>query len=70
MTYSKRCIIFTNIFFSFFCTMKFFLLRIIVVTFSSKSLSENYNLKKIVTLDDPWGSSFINNTELIITLTF
>ena len=47
--------------------IKFFVLIIFIVTFSSKSLSETYNFKKIVTLDDPWGSSFLNNSELIVT---
>jgi quinoprotein glucose dehydrogenase len=53
--------------FNFFCIIKFYVLIIFIATFSSKSLSENYNLKKIVTLDDPWGSSFLNNSELIVT---
>ena len=47
--------------------MKFLAILIFWVSFSSISLSENYNLKRIVTLNEPWGSSFINNTELIIT---
>ena len=53
--------------FNFFCIIKFYVLIIFIATFSSKSLSDNYNLKKIVTLDDPWGSSFLNNSELIVT---
>ena len=47
--------------------MKFLAILIFWVSFSSISLSENYNLKRIVTLNEPWGSSFISNTELIIT---
>ena len=35
--------------------------------FSSKSFSENFSFEKIVDLNDPWGSSFINDEELIIT---
>ena len=31
------------------------------------SLAKNFNLEKIVDLNSPWGSSFINNEELIIT---
>ena len=33
----------------------------------SFSYSEKYSFEKIVTLDEPWGSSFVNNDELIIT---
>ena len=29
--------------------------------------AENYNLKELVSLKSPWGSTFINNEELIIT---
>ena len=31
------------------------------------SFAKNFNLEKIVDLSGPWGSSFINNEELIIT---
>ena len=31
------------------------------------SFAKNFDLKKIANLNDPWGSSFINNEELIIT---
>ena len=31
------------------------------------SYSENYNFKKLVKLDEPWGSSFISNEEIIVT---
>ena len=31
------------------------------------SFAKNFNLEKIVDLNGPWGSSFINNEELIIT---
>ena len=48
-------------------TMKYYILIFFFISFSSKSLGENFNFKKIVTLDEPWGSSFINNDELIIT---
>ena len=33
----------------------------------SNSFSADFNFKKIVSLEDPWGSSFINNDEIIIT---
>ena len=31
------------------------------------SFAKNFNLEKIVDLNSPWGSSFINNEEIIIT---
>ena len=31
------------------------------------SHSENYSFKKLVKLDEPWGSSFLNKDEIIIT---
>jgi len=46
---------------------KYFLLIIIFLLFTTKSFSENLKFKKIVSLNDPWGSSFINKSELIIT---
>ena len=39
----------------------------IILNFPSVSLSENLKFKKIVSLDKPWGSSFISNDEIIIT---
>jgi len=47
--------------FKYFISIFFFLI------FSSKSFSENYTFKKLADLNEPWGSSFINNEELIIT---
>ena len=45
--------------------------KIILVFFllikPSLIFAENYNLKKLVSLKSPWGSTFINNEELIIT---
>jgi aldose sugar dehydrogenase len=46
---------------------KYFLLIIFFLLFTSKSNANNYILTKIVELDEPWGSSFINNDEIIIT---
>ena len=40
---------------------------IIFFLLTSKSFSENYKFQKLVNLNDPWGSSFISNDELIIT---
>ena len=38
------------------------------LSFAKKSFAKNFNLEKIVDLNGPWGSSFINNEELIIIL--
>ena len=35
--------------------------------FNSKSFSQNYNFQKLVKLDGPWGSSFLNDNELIVS---
>ena len=45
---------------------KYFLL-IFFLFFSSISYSDEYSLTKITKLEEPWGSTFINNDELIIT---
>ena len=45
--------------------------KIILVFFllikPSLIFAENYNLEELVSLKSPWGSTFINNEELIIT---
>ena len=46
---------------------KFLSLTFLLLIFSSASFSENYKFKKLVDLKNPWGSSFINNNELIVT---
>tara|TARA_B100001175_G_scaffold20192_1_gene15087 strand:+ start:164 stop:1255 length:1092 start_codon:yes stop_codon:yes gene_type:complete len=46
---------------------KYFSLIIIFFLFSSKSFSENYKFDQIVNLHNPWGSTFINDSEIIIT---
>ena len=45
----------------------FFLTIFILFSKYSFSFSENYNFQKLVQLTEPWGSSFISNTELIVT---
>lgn len=40
---------------------------IILYFFSSISQAYEIKLKKIISLDKPWGSSFINDDELIVT---
>ena len=46
---------------------KYFLLIIFTFLFTSKSYSNNYLLTKIIELDEPWGSSFISNDEIVVT---
>ena len=48
---------------------KYFSLIIFFLLFTSKSYSNNFILTKIIKLDDPWGSSFINVDEKIYFLT-
>jgi quinoprotein glucose dehydrogenase len=45
---------------------KYFLL-IFFLFFSSVSYSDDYSLTKITKLDEPWGSAFISNDEIIVT---
>ena len=52
---------------NFLKVKKYFLLIIFFLLFTSKSYSNNYLLTKITELDEPWGSSFINKDEIIIT---
>ena len=49
-----------------FLKVKFFYIFLFFII-ATKSFSTNFNLEKIVDLNKPWGSSFINNDELIIT---
>ena len=47
--------------------MNFFFCLIILFFFPLNGYSENYKYTKIIELNAPWGSSFINKDELIIT---
>jgi len=47
--------------------MKKIVLIFFLIIKSTLTLAEDYNFKKLVTLNSPWGSAFINNEELIIT---
>ena len=48
--------------------MKKFLIKIFFfLLLGEKAYAENLKFTKIVSLDEPWGSSFINNNEIIIT---
>ena len=46
---------------------KYLVLIFFFLNFSTSSFSHNFKFIKIVKLNEPWGSSFINNNELIIT---
>ena len=46
---------------------KLFFVIIFFIFFSTNLFAQNLKFKKLVVLDDPWGSSFLNNKELIIT---
>jgi len=52
---------------SFHKVIKYFLSIFFFFLFSTKSFSVNFTLQKLTNLNDPWGSSFINDDELIIT---
>ena len=49
-----------------FLKVKLFYIFLFLI-FTSKGFSTDFKLEKIVDLNKPWGSSFINNDELIIT---
>ena len=52
---------------NFLKVKKYFLLITFFFLLASKSYSSNYIFNKIIELDEPWGSSFINSDEIIIT---
>jgi quinoprotein glucose dehydrogenase len=45
----------------------FFILVFFIINIQSTSLADDFNFKKIANVNNPWGSSFINNEEIIIT---
>ncbi len=52
---------------NFHKVIKYFLSIFFFLLFSTESFSENFTFKKLADLSDPWGSSFVNDKELIIT---
>ena len=52
---------------SFRKVKKLFFLIIFFLFNSENSFAQNLKFEKLVVLNDPWGSSFLNNKELIIT---
>ena len=52
---------------NFLKVKRYLILIFFFLIFSTSSFSQNLKFKEIVKLDEPWGSSFINENELIIT---
>ena len=52
---------------NFLKVKKYFFVFFLILFFSERSFSENLSFTKIKNLDEPWGSSFINENELIVT---
>ena len=52
---------------NFLKVRKFFISIFLLLVSINVSFGENIIFKKIVDLNDPWGSTFINNNELLIT---
>ncbi|MDC3175601.1 PQQ-dependent sugar dehydrogenase, partial [Candidatus Pelagibacter sp.] len=46
---------------------KFFFSGLFLIFLISNSFSANFNFEKISSLEDPWGSSFINKDEIIVS---
>ena len=46
---------------------KLFFVIIFFIFFFTNLFAQNLKFEKLVVLNDPWGSSFLNNKELIIT---
>jgi quinoprotein glucose dehydrogenase len=45
----------------------FFILVFLIINLKSFSYADEFNFEKIANINNPWGSSFINNEEIIIT---
>ena len=52
---------------NFLKVSKFFISIFLFLVSINVSFAENLIFKKIVDLNDPWGSTFINKNELLIT---
>ena len=50
-----------------FHKVKKFLFLLALILFSTNSFSKNFNFNKITELEAPWGSSFVNDNEMIVT---
>ena len=52
---------------NFLKVRKFFISIFLFLISINVSFAENLIFKKIIDLNDPWGSTFINNSEILIT---
>jgi len=52
---------------NFLKVRKFFISIFLFLISINVSFAENLIFKKIIDLNDPWGSTFVNNNELLIT---
>ena len=52
---------------NFLKVKKVLFLTLLIFFFTSKSFSQDYSFQKLTKLNGPWGSSFLNENELIIT---
>ena len=50
-----------------FHRVKKLLFLLSLILFSTNSFSKNFNFNKIIELEAPWGSSFVNENEMIVT---
>ena len=50
-----------------FHRVKKLLFLLSLILFSTNSFSKNFNFNKIIGLEVPWGSSFVNENEMIVT---
>ncbi len=50
-----------------FHRVKKLLFLLSLILFSTNSFSKNFNFNKIIELEAPWGSSFVNDNEMIVT---
>ena len=46
---------------------KFFIFIFLFLIFTNVTFAGNFNLKRIIDLNDPWGSTFVSNDKLLIT---
>ena len=52
---------------NFLKVIKFLISLLIFISVPLTSFAQKYEFKKIINLESPWGSSFLNDDEMIIT---
>ena len=57
----------TEVGLNFLKVKKILFLIFLFFNFSYSSFAQNYNFQKLIELNEPWGSSFINDNEMIVT---